>query len=197
MGKKWGCFLILILLSGCGNIPNTSQMSVESFGQAEVIKQVMIEDYPMYDTAQNLVDAADLVFTGKVENITYEMMDIKMESGPDSMTGLEEASKVPYTIFEIKVSNIYKGNTTDETIYLKRPGGNFDTIVYELEGATPINQGEEYLFVAQTFENFYPSLVNVDQAVYDLNAPAVLSEDNTITLSQILLLFEWEIFKNM
>ncbi len=190
MGKKWGCFLILILLSGCGNIPNTSQMSVESFGQAEVIKQVMIEDYPMYDTAQNLVDAADLVFTGKVENITYEMMDIKMESGPDSMTGLEEASKVPYTIFEIKVSNIYKGNTTDETIYLKRPGGNFDTIVYELEGATPINQGEEYLFVAQTFENFYPSLVNVDQAVYDLNAPAVLSEDNTITLSQILLLFE-------
>ena len=117
MGKKWGCFLILILLSGCGNIPNTSQMSVESFGQAEVIKQVMIEDYPMYDTAQNLVDAADLVFTGKVENITYEMMDIKMESGPDSMTGLEEASKVPYTIFEIKVSNIYKGNTTDETIY--------------------------------------------------------------------------------
>ena len=197
MGKKWGCFLILILLSGCGNIPNTSQMSVESFGQAEVIKQVMIEDYPMYDTAQNLVDAADLVFTGKVENITYEMMDIKMESGPDSMTGLEEASKVPYTIFEIKVSNIYKGNTTDETIYLKRPGGNFDTIVYELEGATPINQGEEYLFVAQTFENFYPSLVNVDQAVYDLNAPAVLSEDNTITLSQILLLIEWEIFKNM
>ena len=197
MGKKWGCFLILILLSGCGNIPNTSQMSVESFGQAEVIKQVMIEDYPMYDTAQNLVDAADLVFTGKVENITYEMMDIKMESGPDSMTGLEEASKVPYTIFEIKVSNIYKGNTTDETIYLKRPGGNFDTIVYELEGATPINQGEEYLFVAQTFENFYPSLVNVDQAVYDLNAPAVLSEDNTITPSQILLLFEWEIFKNM
>ena len=197
MGKKWGCFLILILLSGCGNIPNTSQMSVESFGQAEVIKQVMIEDYPMYDTAQNLVDAADLVFTGKVENITYEMMDIKMESGPDSMTGLEEASKVPYTIFEIKVSNIYKGNTTDETIYLKRPGGNFDTIVYELEAATPINQGEEYLFVAQTFENFYPSLVNVDQAVYDLNAPAVLSEDNTITLSQILLLFEWEIFKNM
>src|SRR5699024_2987096 len=190
MGKKWGCFLILILLSGCGNIPNTSQMSVESFGQAEVIKQVMIEDYPMYDTAQNLVDAADLVFTGKVENITYEMMDIKMESGPDSMTGLEEASKVPYTIFEIKVSNIYKGNTTDETISLKRPGGNFDTIVYELEGATPINQGEEYLFVAQTFENFYPSLVNVDQAVYDLNAPAVLSEDNTITLSQILLLFE-------
>lgn len=197
MGKKWGCFLILILLSGCGNIPNTSQMSVESFGQAEVIKQVMIEDYPMYDTAQNLVDAADLVFTGKVENIRYEMLDIKMESGPDSMTGLEEASKVPYTIFEIKVSNIYKGNTTDETIYLKRPGGNFDTIVYELEGATPINQGEEYLFVAQTFENFYPSLVNVDQAVYDLNAPAVLSEDNTITLSQILLLFEWEIFKNM
>ena len=43
----------------------------------------------------------------------------------------------------------------------------------KLEGATPINQGEEYLFVAQTFENFYPSLVNVDQAVYDLNAPAV------------------------
>ncbi|CVI70612.1 hypothetical protein NDGK_01933 [Clostridiales bacterium CHKCI001] len=194
MRRKNGlCVLIVIMLislCACGNVETARQTDVESSTQAEPTKQIMIADYPMYDTAQNLVDAADLVFTGKVENITYEMLDIKMESGPDSITGLEEASSVPYTIFEIKVSNVYKGNVTDETIYLKRPGGNFDTIVYELEGATPINQGEEYLFVAQTFENFYPSLVNVDQAVYDLNAPEVLSEDNTITLSQILSLFE-------
>lgn len=197
MKKKMIYFLmitIFIFLSACGNtyesIQTENQISVENNFQVGIAKRTMIADYPMYDTAQNLVDAADLVFTGKVENIRYEMLDIKMESGPDSMTGLEEASKVPYTIFEINVSNVYKGNTTDETIYLKRPGGNFDTIVYELEGATPINQGEEYLFVAQTFENFYPSLVNVDQAVYDLNAPAVLSKDNTITLSQILSLFE-------
>ena len=139
MKKKMIYFLmitIFIFLSACGNtyesIQTENQISVENNFQVGIAKRTMIADYPMYDTAQNLVDAADLVFTGKVENIRYEMLDIKMESGPDSMTGLEEASKVPYTIFEIKVSNVYKGNTTDETIYLKRPGGNFDTIVYEI-----------------------------------------------------------------
>lgn len=193
MKKRMVCFLIptlSVFLSACGNVEIANLETVEISTEAESSKQIMVVDYPMYDTAQSLVDAADLVFTGVVENITYEMLDIKMESGSDSLTGLEEASSVPYTIYEIKVSNIYKGSITDETVYLKCLGGNFDTVVYELEGATEINKDTEYLFVAETFENFYPSLLNANQAVYDLNAPEALSEDNTITLSQILAIFQ-------
>lgn len=145
-------------------------------------------EYPAYDTAQELVDTADLIFSGTVERVSYEMLDVRTEAGSDTLTGISETQNIPYTIYEIKLTEIYKGNTEGDMIYIKQPGGEFDGNKYVIDGATAIHQGETYLFLAETYENSYPSLLNATQAAYDMNAGEMLNEDEneTITLSQIL-----------
>lgn len=145
----------------------------------------MCIDYPMYDSAQELVDAADLVFAGEVKNITYEMLDIRTENGTDPVTGLEGDVSLPYTIFEIEVSEVYKGEIADHTIYLKRPGGNFDSVQYKLEDASDIKIGNRYLFLAAAYENSYASFINANQSSYDLDASSESTGKDAVMLSQI------------
>lgn len=150
----------------------------------------MTGDYIVYDTAESLVDASDLVFSGKVINISYEMLDVRTESGVDSMTGLEETEPVPYTLYEIEIMEEYKGEYESNSIILKRPGGIFDGATYELADATEILLNEQYLFLAAEFANSYPSLLNATQASYNLNAPSTINNEGNITLAQILEVFK-------
>lgn len=149
-------------------------------------------EYPVYDTAQELVDKADLIFSGIVESVSYEMLDVRTESGSDTLTGISETQDIPYTIYEIKLTKIYKGNTEGDIIHIKQPGGEFDGNTYMIDGATAIHQGETYLFLTETYESSYPSLLNATQAAYDMNAGEMLSEEENkaITLSQILEVLE-------
>jgi len=175
--------LIIFILTSCGK-------TIEENDLGEVIT-IIHADYPEYDTAQSLVDAADLVFVGQVESVTNQMLDVKTEAGKDSMTGLAVADSIPYTIYEIEVVTVYKGNITGTTISLKRPGGILDGNEYILEGATVVTLGNTYLFTAVSFENSYPSFLNSSQSSYDMNDAAPYSIDEKgITLSQILEIFE-------
>lgn len=214
--KKYICILgimmIFLLCSGGNNnqkadsdklenISNNEKVylkQVENNSKDQQVNSIVIEDnikmlhadYLEYDSAQSLVDAADLVFTGIVKDISYKMLSIRTGDGSDPMTGLEDNVMLPYTIFKIEISKIYKGEFEDDTIYLKRLGGNFDSCRYELEGASEINMDGNYLFAAQTYENSYASLLNADQSSYDLDVPVALFENDNITLSQILAIFK-------
>lgn len=154
---------------------------------------VIKADYPAYDTVEKLVEAADLIFSGTVTKIDYEVMDVRSKTGNDSQTGLEEASGIPYTIFEISTDKIYKGSTESDIVYVKRPGGKIGDEVCALEGASEIEVGKTYLFVTETYENSYPSLVNVTQASYDMSEDTPeaettnnAGEDNKITLAEVM-----------
>lgn len=141
-------------------------------------------DYPVYNTAQELVDQANLIFSGTVENITYELLDVRDKP----VAGTEEGGS-PYAIYEVRVTNIYKGSSEEDTICIKCPsGGVFDGMEYAVENAVSLEKGREYLLLAETYENAYPSLLNPTQAVYDLDAQKTAGEDenNGITLPQIL-----------
>ena len=148
-------------------------------------------EYPSYDTANDLVDSADLIFSGTVENISYEELDVRTESGTDPTTGLTSSHGIPYTIYEIKVDTIYKGTAQEDTISIKVPGGVMGGNQYIIDDAPTISLGETYLFLTETYERTYPSLLNVTQATYDLNAPEAYEENtDKITLSQILEILE-------
>jgi hypothetical protein len=161
-------------------------------GEQETGRYVTVihADYPEYDTAGSLVEAVDLVFSGEVKSVSYELLDVRSEDGADSMTGFAGAGSIPYTIFEIEVSDVYKGDVPGTTVYLKRPGGTLDTGEYVLEGAAAVTVGRNYLFAAQTYEDTYPSFANATQSAYDLDASATESADGGIALSEILALFE-------
>jgi hypothetical protein len=156
----------------------------------KVNSYTMSGDYMVYNTAQEIVDSSDLVFSGNVISVRYEMLDVRTESGVDSMTGLEKTEPLPYTLYEIEIIETYKGSYNSNTIILKRPGGVFEDATYELENSTEILVDEQYLFLATEFANSYPSLQNATQASYNLNAPSTASYDNEITLSEILEVFE-------
>lgn len=177
---------VLITMAIYTNIFNTNQFINDT-------ETSIFADYPQYIDANNLVNNSDLIFTGVVKSITNEILEISSNQGEDNLTGLVEAEPLPYCLYEIEVLELYqditnKYGTEDTTIFLKSLGGVIENHNYVVHDSIPIIKGETYLFVAQTFDNSYPSLVNVNQSVYNLNSPiATISEyDDYITLDEIL-----------
>lgn len=122
-------------------------------------------DYPEYEDANTLVDSTDLIFSGTVKDISYEKLDVRTEKGESFETDGEELS---YTIFEISVDQVYKGSIDGDTIRIKRLGGKTDDTEYVSSDAIEISIGNKYLFLAETYEDSYPSLVNMTQSVYNM-----------------------------
>ena len=171
--------LTICILGACGKEGSVSDN--------EKPVTVIHAEYPLYDTAQELVGEADLVFSGTVESISYEMLDVRTDTGEDSVTGLSQSQKIPYTIYEVKVDSIYKGDSSETYISIKCPGGEADDSQYIVEGGTILQEGESYLFLTKTYENTYPSLLNATQSTYNMNEPNAVNEDeDKITLSDIL-----------
>ncbi|KFI53813.1 hypothetical protein BBIA_1410 [Bifidobacterium biavatii DSM 23969] len=171
----------LIAMSACGSNANPTATNNE-------ITTIQAE-YPIYDTAKEIIDSSDLVFSGTVKKISYKSLNVKSEKGPDLETGLDKSSEIPYTIFSITIDKVYKGNTDANTIAIKRPGGKVGDQVVAVQGDSTIGVGGTYLFITKTYENSYPSLLNATQASFDMNHPDILTNDQKnegITLSTVL-----------
>ncbi|RKJ52523.1 hypothetical protein D7X25_14720 [bacterium 1XD42-8] len=158
-------------------------------GPYNVIVQFIHVESPFYETGQELMDAADLIFCGTVENIFFEAL----EENVDTRFRFEN-ELYPITGYEIKISKIYKGNNKEEKICMKRFGGEINGIEYNLAGATSISQGETYLFFAKDWNNSYATFVNDSQSALPMNGIETLSENgiNTITSRELLELLEYE-----
>lgn len=146
-------------------------------------------DYPQYAHAEDIVNASNLAFTGKVVNIRYESQDIANEE-ENYLTGYNEKSPlIPYTIYTIQTEQVYKGEIKGNEIEVKLLGGKSDGVNYLLDEYTPIEEGDSYLFLAVTYPYGYPSLVNATQGVYNLGQ-AQINETMPIELNDILSLFQ-------
>lgn len=158
-------------------------------GPYNVIVQFIHVESPVYETGQELMDAADLIFCGTVENIFFEAL----EENVDTRFRFEN-ELYPITGYEIKISKIYKGNNKEEKICMKRFGGEINGIEYNLAGATSISQGETYPFFAKDWNNSYATFVNDSQSALPMNGIETLSENgiDTITSRELLELLEYE-----
>ena len=179
--KKTLCILMALVVTAslvaCGESGSSEKADKKSGNEVTEVKA----DYPKYDTTKDLVDAADLIFTGKIIDWHSEMLDIRENKGTDESTGSKSTSKLPYTIYDIEVSKMYKGTSEDKAIQIKCIGGSVDGTVYESDMTNQMKKNGEYLFLATTFENSYSSLVNDTQALYDLD-----NKDNTKMADEIL-----------
>ena len=170
MKKKWFFLIILVFI-----------------GSFAACRAVAIDaDYPTYDSAQDLVDQADLIFSGRLEEISYEVLDVRTEKEKDSEVGLSESQGLPYTIYKIRVEEIYKGSSDETYISIKCLGGEVNNVEYVSEEKIVLKEDTSYLFLTKTYENTYPSLLNITQSTYDMNNPSMVSEEVDITLSDIL-----------
>lgn len=153
----------------------------------ETIVSEIHMDYPYYDTAEHLVHGADLIFYGTVENISYEMLDIREKK--DSETDTDE---MPYTLYTLHVEKLFQGSADGKKITIKVPGGIFEDQEYVLEDGPELLMGNTYLILAQSYENTYPSLLNSSQSSYDINAPQPQTDsgEQQINLADILAILE-------
>lgn len=151
-------------------------------------------DYPEYENANTLVDSSDLIFSGTVKGISYEQLDVRTKKEEGSETDEE---KIPYTIFEISVEQVYKGSIDGDTIRIKRPGGQTDDTEHIVSDAPEISIGNTYLFLTETYDNSYPSLVNETHSVFnmeDAQGEGTVSNrtdpNQNITLSDIMKIID-------
>lgn len=145
-------------------------------------------DYPQYDHVEDVVNASDLAFTGKVVDVRYECMNVANEE-ENELTGYHgESSSMPYTIYTIQTDKVYKGEIKNNKIEVKRLGGESDEVNYVLDEYTPIEEGDTYLFLVVTYPSGYPSFVNATQGVYSLTQ-AQNNETTSIKLNDVLNFF--------
>ena len=182
-----GLLIALLAIVGIGIGYKINQVDDSKEETSVTVLQV---DYPQYNTAEELVESSDLVFTGTVKNIEYQMIDVSTGEGSDEDTGFVDNEEIPYTLYTIDVDKICKGSVDSSTIIVKRAGGNFGDEEYVVENASEISKGKNYLFVTKIYEDTYPSLLNADQSSYDMDVPQTAMEGEEIMLSDILKLFK-------
>ena len=150
---------------------------------------ITTSDWPLYSSAKDLINNADLVFIGKITGIDFDVLD-SSNALPVSETTPHYARQL-YTIYTVEISQTYKGDTTDIT-KIRIMGGvvdyNIDTQLevmeignaFAKENGIPILDnyykvqckiGNSYIFTLRQFETGYPTIMNVDQSVFDLNDP--------------------------
>lgn len=192
---------MVCLVSGCASSPKSAETTetpktaaINAEDHAEESKVGVSAEYPEHKDANTLVDSANLIFSGTVKDISYEKLDVRTEKEEGSETDGEE---LPYTIFEISVDQVYKGSIDGDTIRIKRLGGQTDDIEYDLSDAIEISIAGRYLFLTETYDDSYPSLVNMAQSVYnmeDAQGEGAVSDrkssDQDITLSDIMKIID-------
>lgn len=203
--KKILCVLlgvsIVCLVSGCALPSKSSEIegtqkvaATNTENNVEKSTVSVSADYPEYENANTLVDSTDLIFSGTVKDISYEQLDVRTEREEGSET---DGEKFPYTIFEISVDQVYKGSMDGGTIRIKRLGGQTDDTGYDLSNAVEISIGNKYLFLTKTYDDSYPSLVNMAQSAYNMedaqeegtvSYPMEWNQD--ITLSDIMKIID-------
>lgn len=179
MKKK--IFLLLIAVIGVLSL-TIFQNKAEASNEKKEESYMVYADYPEYATASDLVSASDVAFSGKVTNIDYGML---------SVSETEETADIPYTFYTVKISHEYRGTLKKENVTIKRPGGVINGTEYTLDEAFKIEKGKEYLFLVENFDDSYPSLISADQASYDMNVNADISQvEGGFSLQDVLNVLE-------
>lgn len=162
------CVATGLCLFGCGKSDSTnSQITKEDSGViAEQTVQnyanstnqenvVSIPDYPEYEDAESLVAGSDAVFSGTVLGVTEEDLNI---------TKNQEAEKMPYFIYEVKIDTLYQGKITEDVIKIKHLNSGTEN------SALAIEKGSRYLFLVELYDDVYPSLINANQSFFEMDA---------------------------
>lgn len=102
----------LCCLSGCAHshrLPQDDQLPNNTVPTKADSSYVLLHaDWPYYNTAEALIDAADNIYTGKVIDITFDIIDeVTGESDQSNLS--ESKDRMLYTVYIIEVSESYKG----------------------------------------------------------------------------------------
>ena len=127
--KKKMLFFVFILgtftLSACKT--NGNKDSDESHSTNNLYGSIEAE-WPTYSDAHALAEKSNVVFTGKIIGIDFQMLNIKTAEPATKDTEIKDA--MLYTIYDVEVSSSYKGSV-NEIANFRIEGGLMDYRVEE------------------------------------------------------------------
>ena len=155
----------------------------------------MSADWPWYSSSVELIEKADFVFTGKISDISFTVLDSR--DGSPVTNSTPKHNRNLYTLYHVDVIDSYKGvskraltfmvdgglpNYSESTQMqlMKDNDARFaDEGIPIWDGYDGYEVGKSYLFLLSAVENTYPVLINIDQSVYPLSG--LSAEDITET----------------
>lgn len=132
-------------------------------------------DYPYYDNISSLLSKANQVFSGRVVDISFEMLNMRTMQPLKDGDDLQWA--MIYTIYEIEAEKVYAGSPS--SVKLRIEGGIPDNYEQEqiallgdnripvMKDIPAISLGMKYLFVLYHADGaVYSSVLNPMQSIY-------------------------------
>ena len=166
-------------------LPDTSSNAQETSGNEEFSYLSMYADWPWYSSPVELIEKADFVFTGKISDISFAVLDSR--DGSPVTNSTPKHNRNLYTLYHVDVIDNYKGVSTkaltfkvmggllnyNESAQMKLMKDNDARFADEgipiWEGYTGYDIGVSYLFVLCASASNYPNLLNIEQSVYPLS----------------------------
>ncbi|MBQ7699911.1 MAG: hypothetical protein IJT49_06175 [Clostridia bacterium] len=188
---------VLICAVSCGGkLKETYPDDLQTDAELKYTVILVDPDWPYYETADEAVQASTNVYSGKITDISFEVIDIvtgKAARDPEST----DNTRMLYTVYTVEVKNNYKGET-GKTVKIARIGGIkgykmedqymlmelsglLDTTsksipVYSSKCASPA-EGNEYLFCTSRKVTDFDFVINPSQFVHSTgssNANAII-----------------------
>lgn len=147
---------------------------------AETVQyEAFSHDYPYYHTVPDLASKANQVFSGRVKNISFEMLD--METMQPLKDGEGSQWAMLFTVYEIEAEEVYAG--TPNSVKLRIEGGissGYEKKQIALLGneripvmvdVPALTIGTKYLFALyHADDSEYSSILNPLQSIYTESA---------------------------
>jgi len=186
-----------MIFSSCKNKQSTTEAQIKTQHTSEVQVdeqyKIMNAIYQSYIDVQELEEEANVIFTGKVTGVSFQLLD----GDALPLTSEEKDWMSLYTIYDIDVYTIYKGAEYSPK-QVRVWGGIQDFMVEEqlavmgkaAENGIPIFSaqgpeikiGESYLFVMFQYETGLPTILNHEQSFFNLNNP--FKEDREVVTGE-------------
>lgn len=166
--------------------PENSQVNSETAPLPQQTDSIQYEyisgDYPYYATLSDLANKANQVFSGKVVNISFELLNMRnmqpLKDGEDTQWAML------YTIYEIEAEEMYKGSPS--TVKLRIRGGIpygyeqeqsallGNRCIPVMEDVPALTIGTNYIFALYHAEDAaYSSILNPLQSIYTVNEETI------------------------
>ncbi len=192
--------IISLIFFSCAKINNEgienkiSPSSAESSETKGIYFYGIEASWPYYGTVKELVDRADLIFIGRITDITFEVLDFTKGIAADDSTPKDR--RYLHSFYQLEILETYKGNTENVSCF-RLLGGvegyNEEAQYNEMQRGKAKHRGtgiptyfdrsygyaigETYLIALVSFEDSHPgaqpSVLNLDQSLYCLSNPDV------------------------
>ncbi|SNT51710.1 hypothetical protein SAMN05421812_10851 [Asanoa hainanensis] len=157
--------VVLLAVAGCGRV----------FGGRVVYEG----DYPRYQSVAELMERATLVVEATPANPRFEKL--YPTDGPKT-----DDTAVVVTVYDATVTRVHKGSARPgDVVQVKQMGGEMGGVVYESAEEVPFRTGTAYLLFLETYPDSPASLLNPDQAQYEIDPAGGYQpvSDNTLTVT--------------